>query len=271
MALLSTEALHSFLNHVASGASYASAMRAIGSRSENSLLWVWLRRSSKGDPALLVSWPDAENDPPQQFARALGDARRAAILNAESILRADCDGILRPLFGPNGAPVWRVDAKAIAMWRTEDDARLLGGLDDWPYEHDAEGARIQETVREPAAASLRVHMARSTLAHAGYNPGTHVTSDHHVHGRMMIVNAIGGKASDLAASPDYARPERAAPTPLRDDLERRLADLRARGPVNPEPSAPVRVEGRPMHDEPRENTSEPSKPQVPWNSYRVQR
>jgi hypothetical protein len=271
--VLSPEALHSFLNYVADGASYASAMRAIGARSENSLLWVWLKRSTAGDPALLCSWPDAERDPPQQFAKLLTEARRCAILQAESRLRADCDGIERKLFGPNGSPVWKVDAKAIAMWPDAETARDLGGVDDWPFAHDADGARIQETVREPASAALRVHVARSTLAHAGYNPGSHMTTDHRVNGRMLIVNATGAKASDLEARPSYARPDPAV-SPLRADLERRLLELKTNGPANPTPRGAVQVMGRPVHDDPAERVREPERkidPAQHPRAYRVSR
>jgi hypothetical protein len=201
---------------------YEPACRAAGRNSK----WIWsaIKKSADGHPDYMLSWPDPD-DEPEQFCDLLIKCRRLWNLRFDASLRHSVEQTELPCI-VNGEQQWRKDALLLAKWDNAEDAYRIGGIQDWPYEHDEQGARIPLMVPIPAAAALKVHAARSLLAHGGWNPAEAKTIDAHIGGQVLVVQAH---------RPAYARDVEQPDTPLRRDLATRLAELRARGPANPVP------------------------------------
>jgi hypothetical protein len=212
----------------------ADAMRAVGYAPGTVFLWAKL--ANEGDPRFLIRWPDPEGAE-INFAAGIVLARSMQCAAFEATLRRDVtQGHPRVLRTPAGEVIYEQDHKLIAQWEGDADAaRTIGGIADPFYVHDQDGARVPVIVFDPAPAMLRTHLARSVLG-PQFNPGTNVSIDNRVSGVMTI-----SKATAQGSPPPYARqkPEMASPadTPLRQDLLKRLADLRANGgAANPRPT-----------------------------------
>ena len=234
------------------------ACRAAGKHTK----WIWaaLRRSADGDPDYLLSWQ--EGDPPEQFCDLIMKARRMWRVNFDAGLRETVALDEIPVI-VNGKQMWVEDPKLLAEWSNAEDAERIGGIKDFPYKHDATGARIPLMMPIASAAALKIHGARSMLGEAGWNPSDQKNVDVHVGGQVMIV----GTRARPAAS--YAKDAPPVETPLRRDLAQRLADLRANGPAHKHPldehgnrTMPNAPEGREKPGDPPEQTGEVVKPQI---------
>jgi hypothetical protein len=251
--------LAAVLDYLAQDPVLANAMRSVGMAPNT--VFVWAKLSREGDERFKLAWPDP-NGTPIWFHDGIVLARQMQCAAFEAVLRRDVtNGTPRVLRTPDGMPVWEVDPLAVSQWKNAEDAYALGGIVDWPYVHDQQGARIPVTVYDQAPAALRQHAARSLLA--GYNPQTSVDVNTKHSGGVMIVRATR-QGADTA--PPYARSKMAsevAPmSPLKADLLKRLEDLRANGPANPKPSAPIQVFGRPSDDPPEAGATD-ARPRAP--------
>lgn len=247
------ETLRSVLDYLVQDPVLANAMRAQG-MSPNSI-FVWAKLSREGDERFRLRWPDP-NGAEIAFHEGIVLARQMQCANFEATLRRDVtNGTPRTLRTPDGMPVWEIDPLAVAQHKTAEDAERLGGLIDWPYVHDQQGARVAVVVYDQAPAALRQHAARSLLA--GFNPSDRKEVDARHSGGVMIIKATQQGASNKQAPPPYSREAMAAAqaepvSDLKADLLRRLEDLRQRGPTNPRPQRPVSVGGYSRTDDPPE-------------------
>lgn len=218
----------------------ANAMRCINRRPNTIFLWTKLSR--EGDPRFLVRWPDP-NGAEVRYDQAIIVARQMQCASYEAILRRDVTvGTPRVLRQQNGEPVYEIDHRLVAEFEGDADAARALGVKDPFFLHDQRGARIPVVVYDPSPAALRQHVARSVLA--GYNPSDKKEVDTKLSGGVMVIRATSQGADSGKALPPYARERMEAPaalSPLQQDLQRRLADLRSQGPdrVTARPTRPV--------------------------------
>lgn len=250
------DTLFTVLEFIAQTPVLGQAMKLVGFHPNS--IYRWLKLSRDGNPKFLVAWPDPDGEP-IQFADAIVLAQRAHLMNLRGRLMRDVDvGVPRVLRTPQGDIVWEKCPALLSEWggdtpEARENAERLGGVYDYPYKHrkNAQGKleRIETIVYDPAPGALRIHAARATLA--GWNPSNVSEVDNKHSGRVLIMGAT--KQGD--APPPYARPEDNGVSPLKQDLMKRLADLRERGPNNPKPRDIVRVHGERRDDPPEKITS----------------
>jgi len=237
-------------------------------------IWTLLKRSSDGDPKFLIRWPDRESEQRIQFCEAVMQARKMWKASFDGELRAAVSVGQPRVSTFQGEVVWQKDAEALAMWggdtlEAKEAAWRLGGEDDYPYAHriNAKGKRerIPLILYEPAAASLKQHIARSVLPEL-YNPPEVRTISTEHSGRVLVVGAVKPPYAR-----DYVAPQ-VADTPLKADLRARLAALRANGPANPVPldnqgrrTIPPNLGGGSPTNDPAEGIGRGQKPQLDAN------
>ena len=191
-------------------------------------IWTLLKRSGDGDPKFLVRWPDRESEQRIQFGDAIALARRLWKVGFDHTLRSDVSCGIPEVQTFQGEVVWEKDAALLTQWggdtlTAKQDAEGLGGVVDYPYKHrigpDGKLERVPLEIYKPAPGALRQHVARSLLP-SEYNPpeGRSVSTEHS--GAVLILNA-----SRPAYAKDYVET-----SPIKRDLQQRLADLRAQGP-----------------------------------------
>jgi hypothetical protein len=219
--------LAEILDYLAQDPAIEPAFRAAGYTSK--IIWEWIKRSGEGDPKYLVAWPDRKAEK-IQFGEAIALARRLWKVRYDHTLRADVDRGQPEVQVFQGEVVWEKDAALLAEWgdgpEAKEAAERIGGYADYPYKHRlnefGKQERIPLVLYKSAAASLRQHVARSLIP-SEYNPPEvrQVSSEHS--GAVLILNAN---------RPAYAKDYVAPPSPIKQDLQQRLADLRARGPAH---------------------------------------
>jgi hypothetical protein len=191
-------------------------------------VWTMLKRSGDGDPRYLVRWPDRQSGQRIQFGDAIALARRLHTVKFDHTLRSAVDVGIPIVQTFQGAVCWEQDAALLAEWggdnpESKETAERIGGVKDYPYKHriGASGKleRIALEVYQPAPGALRQHVARSLMP-GSYNPPENrsIATEHS--GRVLILNA---------SRPAYAK-DYTPDTPIKRDLQQRLADLRAKGP-----------------------------------------
>lgn len=191
-------------------------------------IWTLLKRSGDGDPKFLVRWPDRESQQRIQFGDAVALARRLWKVKFDHTLRSDVDVGYPEVQTFNGDVVWAKDPALLAEWggdtlQAKQDAEGLGGVFDYPYKHQigetGKLERVPLEIYKPAPGALRQHVARSLLP-SEYNPpeNRQISTEHS--GSVLILNA-----SRAPYAKNYV-PD----TPIKRDLQQRLADLRAKGP-----------------------------------------
>jgi hypothetical protein len=191
-------------------------------------IWTMLKRSGDGDPRYLVRWPDREDQQQIQFCDAVLLARRLHTVKFDHTLRSAADVGVPIVQVFQGAVCWEQDAALLAEWggdnpESKETAERIGGIKDYPFKHrmgnGGKMERIPLEIMQPAPGAFRAHIARSLMPQS-YNPpeNRQISTEHS--GAVMILN--GGR-------PAYAK-DFVANTPIKRDLQQRLADLRAKGP-----------------------------------------
>ena len=191
-------------------------------------IWTMLKRSGEGDEKYLVRWPDRECEQRIQFGDAVNLARRLWKVQFDHTLRSAVDVGIPETVTFQGEVIWEKDGALLAQYGgdtldAKDTAERLGGEFDYPFKHrvgpNGKLERIPLQIFKPAPGALRQHVARSLIP-SEYNPPEvrSVSTEHS--GAVLILNA-----SRPAYAKDYV-PE----LPIKQDLQARLADLRARGP-----------------------------------------
>jgi hypothetical protein len=131
-----------------------------------------------------------------------------------------------------GAVQWEQDGALLAEWggdtpEAKEAAERIGGIQDYPFKHqlDENGklARVPLVLYEPAPAALRQHVIRSLLPSEFNPPEVRSISTEHS-GAVLIMGAN--------SRPAYAKDFQPPMTPLRQSLQEKLAELKARGPVH---------------------------------------
>jgi len=194
-------------------------------------IWTMLKRSGEGDPKYLVRWPDRDCENRIQFGEAVALARRLWKVSFDHTLRSAVDIGVPEVQTFQGEVIWEKDGALLAEYGgdtldAKEVAERIGGVLDYPYKHrvgpNGKLERIPLTLYKPAPGALRQHVARSLLP-SEYNPPEvrQASSEHS--GSVLILNAN---------RPAYAKDYVAPMTPIKQDLQQRLADLRAKGPTH---------------------------------------
>jgi hypothetical protein len=232
--------MRAVLDVLSDGRGVTTAARSIGVTAR--VIYMWLRESAMHaakvearemtaeESPYLINWPlddegNASGDP-IWFHRGPEQARQMAKVSLETGAFELLQHGYKRLVLENGKPVYEVDDKAIAEWGDDKkSAEELGGHFDYPYKHDANGARIRMYVYDPVPAQLKIHGMRALVPSWDVSEKREI--DQKVSGGVMI---IGAPAKPL--------------TPLRQDLETRLAEVRANGPTNlPKPVQVFKPDG----------------------------
>lgn len=204
-------------------------------------LFCWIRASAKDEadgvpPAESkygVVWPE-ETAEPDYLHRAVVLARRMYGVLLDGDTRSLLAGTPRIVI-ENGKVCWEQDPLLLAQYKNAEEAAIMG-IDDWPYKHTPDGARIPLVVVDPLPASARIHLLRSLLPNI-YNPESReavtATHRHEVSGVLEVATPAPQPAAPGATAPAIGN----SPSALRADLQRRLAELRANGPEHPRPNA----------------------------------
>ena len=226
------EKLRKLIDCIAEGHSMKLATaHAYGSKSK--IGWTHIRNSKKEKEAglpfddckfVLRDWPEAGED--HYLCDAFAMAQQISKLDFHLETLEEIRKATRPVI-EGGKVQYEVDDAAIAAYADAQTARDLGALDDWPYKHDAAGARIPLRVRDRPPAQLLIAALKAMLPEQWNVPEKSV-----VEKKVSGFLVVGQQAP--------AKPE----TPLIRDLRGKLDALRANGPAHPKPSAPVRIEGR---------------------------
>lgn len=191
-------------------------------------IWTLLQRSSDGNPKFLVRWPDRESEQRIQFCDAIMLARRLHKIQFDHTLRSAVDVGIPELQTFQGQVIWEQDPALLAQWggdnaQAKEDAEGIGGVVDYPFKHrigtSGKPERIPLEIYKPAPGALRQHVARSLMPDL-YNPPENRTVSTEHSGSVLVLSA--GRAP-------YAK-DYTPDTPIKRDLQQRLADLRAKGP-----------------------------------------
>ena len=191
-------------------------------------IWTLIARSGDGNPKFLVRWPDRESEKRIQFVDAIAVARQLHKIKFDHTLRSAVDVGIPIVQTFQGEVVWEKDPALLAQWggdtkQAKEDAEGLGGIIDYPFKHvigeSGKLERVPLEVYQPAPGNLRQHVARSLMPNLYNPPETRQISTEHS-GAVLVLN--GGRAP-------YAK-DYTPDTPIKRDLQQRLADLRAKGP-----------------------------------------
>lgn len=231
------------------------AARAVGGADK--LVWQWGSKSAAQqamnvpiqESGFGVHWPDPEG-PPVWFHEAFQQATKIflALASMEHLALIGPDsGNKRVARDGSGKITFKIDLRvasdAMAMdewdWEMHYGKRARTDI----FERDADGCLIPDVYTEPLPAQLRIHLLRSLLPSQFNVPDRSTNEVHHTGGVLVI---------------GEHKPER-QPNALRDDLETRLAAIRAanNGARVTKPSHPVQIMGR-GEDGPPERQSQPS-------------
>lgn len=231
-----------------------AAARAIGA--SNKIVWIWgtqsAAKAAQGvpieDSGFGVAWPDPDG-PLVWFHEAFQQATKIflALASLEHLALIGPDaGHKKIARSGDGRITFRIDRRVAADALSMDDFtwELVYGTRAKTdiFERDADGCLIPDVYTEPLPAQLRIHLLRSLLP-SQFNPEQRSTSDVHHHGGVLVIGEH--------------KPTK-QPNALRDDLESRLAAIRAAkdGERVTRPSHPVEVFGR-GSDGPPERQSTP--------------
>ena len=208
----------------------AALYAATGGEITNSRTFLrWLERAEAGDPKYMVSWP--RGTPPRSFSEAYIAAREQSKILLDSTYRAEIQhGVEETLRNPQtGEPIWEIDEVALAQFESDKETARACGVFDPFYRHDpVTGGRVPVKVRRQVGAAQKIHGMRSLIP-AQYNPSERREVDANVSAQVVVTGSINPDA------PPPLQMIEGPMTPMRADLERRLAELRARGPQHAHP------------------------------------
>jgi hypothetical protein len=219
--------LQDMLDYILQRPKLEPAARYVGYSSK--YIWTILKRSNEGDPKYLVRWPDRESEERIQFSEAVVLARRLWKVRFDNTLREDVERGIPEVQTFAGEVIWEKDAALLAKWggdtlQAKRDAEDFDGVYDYPYKHrvgpTGQLERIPLTLYRPAPSALRQHVARSILPEI-YNPPEHRSTDVQHSGAVLILG-------HAPYSKNYVAPD----SPMKRDLQQRLADLRTKGPTH---------------------------------------
>jgi len=219
--------------------SVTAAGKLLGIPKGSKTIWTWARDSAR-DKAngitdskyIITGWPDdaEEATRPMYFFEALELSRKIWTLNLHADTCETLNGLERPVI-EGGKFQHVIDLKAIAEWDNKEDAEKIGGYVDWPYAHDAEGARIVLTVKEHVPAQLKIQGLKALLGEI-WNVPEKREIDSQVTGGVLVLHG-------------NAEPAPGNKLGMREDLESRLAEIRARNaklaPATKKPEGEVEV------------------------------
>jgi hypothetical protein len=208
------------------------------------LIFHWMKASSVDEAAGIapenaehgIQWPDEEWI---YFHRAVIQSQKRFLAVAQSQVRSllaspesGGGGHERIVTGADGKPAWLVDPliASHAMTMNDDEWELSYGQNrkrSDVYARDERGALIPWKVRDPIPSQTLIHLIRSLFPDM-FNPSQNTQADVHHSGAVLV---LGDQAPETKAA--------ATISPLRQDLEARLAEIRARG--GNKPDAPVAV------------------------------
>lgn len=247
--LFTQEKMRRLIDEIAAGKSMAAATAlAYGTRSKSG--WVHYRNARKdreagvdmlASPYHLENWPEEGEhhwlDHAFQMAQEI--AKRDFAMEVIQEIREST----RVVLSDNGV-VYEKDPKLLAEWSNAEDALTFGGITDWPYKHDENGARVPLRVRDRTSAALTIKALQAVNPEQWDRPQQ---IDVRKQSRHDVVLVIGEKR---------AREQQKADTTFeRADIEelRRLAKL---PPKNPRPTGPVNLgNGGSSRGDPQENVS----------------
>jgi hypothetical protein len=237
------ERLKKLIDSIAEGFSMRLATAAaFGSKSK--VAWAYIRNSKKEKEAglpfdqckyVLHDWP--EDGESHYLVDAFAMAQQISKLDFHLETLEEIRKATRPVI-EGGKIQYEIDEKAIAEFSDAQSALDFGGLTDWPFKHDAKGARIPLRVRDRPTAQLLIAALKAMLPNE-WNVEQKVSVEKKVSGFLVVGAAPASK------------PE----TPLVRDLRTKLDALRANGPANPKPNSAVRIEGRGGANDPPEKIS----------------
>lgn len=225
-------------------------------------IFLWMRASARdqandvpiSESKWAILWPNQEgqDEPPPQIFLHEGviQAQKLFRAIAETQLRAllaspeEGGGQVREVFSPSGLPVFEVDnlvaAQALSFddfeWEITYGHRARSDV----FKRDGNGALIPKKVRDPLPSQTLIHLARSLFGDT-FNPSDRREIDTNIKVETLILGS--------------AKPAKAQSS-LRDDLERRLAEIRADpNRATSKPSGPVAMIGRGNPNDPPERVT----------------
>jgi hypothetical protein len=220
------------------------AAKLVGGGSK--LVFHWMKAShneeaagaSPSEAEYGIEWPEPGDH--IFFHRAVVETQKRFLALAQGAVRSllaspesGGGGHERIVTGADGKPAWLVDPLIAAhaleydddIWELTYGKRKRSDV----FARDANGALIPWKVRDPIPSQTLIHLIRSLLPEQ-FDPINRTQADVTHHGAVLV---LGDQPKETAAS--------AATSPLRQDLEQRLAEIRARGPAVGKPNAPVAV------------------------------
>ena len=228
--------------------------RKFGFGAKTLLWWVYASNQEKvafeerrlgREPKYLISWPTDTEVEPRWFHDLFKLATRMHSLTLDLENRSEALlGSRRPVRDPRtNRQLYELDEENVRFVGHPDpfseQARSIAdtlGLDDFPFAHDEDGRRIPVVEHVPQPAQLKIHNLRA-LAPATYDLTDKVEHAGSIQSHVLVVG--GNKSID-----------RSTVSPMRNDLEQRLAAIRANGPQNPKPDRPLLIHGQGASDPP---------------------
>lgn len=229
MTLFTQEKMRALLDALSEGKSMPVATAlAYGSRSK--IGWVHIRNSRAEKKANLPpeackyfvrDWPVPDEhhhlcdaaDMAQEISRR--DFHTEVLQEIRESTRVVIEG---------GRVQYEVDEKLVAEWPDAQSAFEFGGIEDWPFKHDENGARIPLRVRDRTSAALTLKALAAVNPEVWDRP-QQISVDKRITKAVLVLGEKKAQPQD---------------SPLRMDLKQRLEQIRA-NPTRPsaKPSAPV--------------------------------
>jgi hypothetical protein len=228
MTLFTQERMHTLIDEIASGKSVSQASAlAYGSRSK--VAWVHFRNAKRdreagmdmmASPYHLENWPDEGEH--HWLDHAYQMAVQIAKLDFHHEVLAEIRQSTRPVL-TDGGVMYEKDPFLLAKFKDAEEAAWFG-YDDWPYRHDASGARIELRVRDRTSAALTIAALK-----AEYGERWAVPETINVNKKTIAVLTLGERKTE--------KPQSA----LEQDLRSRLAAVLAakEGERVTKPNAPI--------------------------------
>ncbi len=255
-----------FLDLIANdNADIAEAARACGFGAKLAFAWVnkAMKAKAAGDETSIYrvkNWlrvPEDTEDQWMHFSDALAAARKMNVLSIESIQRRLISGRERPVLDKSGNQVWLVDAALIAQWNGDREAALAAGVFDPFYQHDPiTSERLPMKVIDDPPAAFRV-AALKALMPAIWNVPEHRVTE-------TTVTTVSATANEAIKQIEHVRPAQKIreQTPMVEEMERLLHELRQKGPKNPVPQGapPQKFTPNDGHQRDDQNNKPPDPP-----------
>jgi len=233
----SHEKAQAALDHICENGNVSAAARAIGVAVKTLYAWAHLSMADEKNGVtdskfLLRNWLGTEETENEYtfYHSAFEQSRRIHALSIEQLSRALLHGQPRTVV-EKGVVQYRKDPKLEAI-KLQFDANSADDREEFEtltgrkwgdtYLRGKDGALIPLVVTDPIPAQFRIAALRSLFPQEWARPEERIET-------KTIKQTI-----EHVQKPETHRPQ----TPLIQDLELKLAQLKSRGPVNPRPSRP---------------------------------